>query len=86
MTWIGGCLVSLPDVFLVKYQVPEGEERPQCYKEADEEKSSIEMWYDLSVLTIQYIGPVLIMVYSYSMIAFTIWRKTESGLVRNYQG
>lgn len=85
MTWTGGCLVSLPDVFLVKYQVPEGEDKPQCYKEADEEKSSMEMWYDLSVLTIQYIGPVLIMVYSYSMIAFTIWRKTESGLVQSSQ-
>ena len=42
MTWTGGCLVSLPDVFLVKYQVPEGENRPQCYKEAEQVKSNME--------------------------------------------
>ena len=80
-TWILGCLVSIPDVLLVKYEIPPGNEHPQCYKETKSMKGSLEVLYDLSVLTIQYIAPVLIMVYSYGMIALTIWRKTESGLV-----
>jgi hypothetical protein len=66
---------------LVKYEIPPGDEHPHCYKETKGVKGSLEVLYDLSVLTIQYIGPVLIMVYSYGMIAHTIWRKTDSGLV-----
>jgi len=84
-TWILGCLVSIPDVLLVKYEIPQGDEHPQCYKETKGMKGSLEMIYDLSVLTVQYLGPVLIMVYSYGMIALTIWKKTESGLVQSSQ-
>ena len=74
--------MSIPDVLMVKYSVPDGDKNPQCYKETKGTlKGNHEMLYDLSVLTLQYIGPVLIMAYSYGMIAVTIWRKTDSGLV-----
>ena len=83
-TWILGCLVSIPDVLLVKYEIPPGDKHPQCYKETKGMKGSLEVLYDLSVLTIQYIGPVLIMVYSYGMIAHTIWRKTDISISPAY--
>ena len=75
--------MSVPDVFLIKYEIPEGTKRPQCYKETKGIKGHLETLYDLTVLGIQYVGPVLIMAYSYGMIAITIWRKTDSGLVSN---
>lgn len=77
--------MSFPDVLLVKYEVPPGNKHPQCYKDTRGMKGSLEMVYDLTVLTIQYIGPVIIMAYSYSMIALTIWRNTDSGLVQSSQ-
>jgi hypothetical protein len=69
--------VSIPEVFYVKYEIPDGESSYQCYKESRQMKSNEEMVQDLTILMIQYVAPVMMMIYSYTMIAITIWKNQE---------
>ena len=40
-------------------------------------KSNTEMVQDLTILMIQYVAPVMMMIFSYTMIAITIWKNQE---------
>ena len=77
VTWILSFTVSIPEVFYVKYEIPDGESLYQCYKESRQMKSNTEMVQDLTILMIQYVAPVMMMIYSYTMIAITIWKNQE---------
>ena len=77
VTWILSFTVSIPEVFYVKYEIPDGETSYQCYKESRNMKSNTEMIQDLIILVIQYVAPVMMMIYSYTMIVITIWRNQE---------
>jgi hypothetical protein len=69
--------VSFSDVLHVKYEVPEGESSFQCFKESSNMKTTLEIVQDSIILLTQYVIPVLVMLFSYTMIALTLWRKQD---------
>ncbi|XP_023322083.1 RYamide receptor [Eurytemora carolleeae] len=76
--WLISGVVSIPDVVMIQY-TETGPGRYQCHK------PNIMPAFDVVMLVFVYILPVLVMLYTYSMMALTIWRKREIGEVQSSQ-
>lgn len=71
--WLASFLLCSPDLYFTEHVLDE-DENPQCHLHNQAHWFQL---YSLMLMILQYIVPVVVMLYSYTMIVITIWRRRD---------